>query len=109
MWKFLEYGVDIRQLRFCITMLLVLLYGLLMAVEINVIRVRVSKAERKIKILFLDPCVSVWLTLFFVFYPLQKYVFFSNPQKVKPPEDLQDLGVRFLQPFVNLLSKAKNK
>lgn len=26
---------------------------------------------------------------------------------MKPPEDLQDLGVRFLQPFVNLLSKAK--
>lgn len=25
---------------------------------------------------------------------------------MKPPEDLQDLGVRFLQPFVNLLSKA---
>lgn len=46
MWKFLEYGVDIRQLRFCITMLLVLLYGLLMAVEINVIRVRVSKAVK---------------------------------------------------------------
>lgn len=37
---------------------------------------------------------------------LQKYVFFTNPQRVKPPEDLQDLGVRFLQPFVNLLSKA---
>lgn len=37
---------------------------------------------------------------------LQRYVFFMNPQKVKPPEDLQDLGVRFLQPFVNLLSKA---
>uniref|UniRef100_A0A287DD51 ATP binding cassette subfamily C member 9 n=1 Tax=Ictidomys tridecemlineatus TaxID=43179 RepID=A0A287DD51_ICTTR len=36
----------------------------------------------------------------------QRYVFFMNPQKVKPPEDLQDLGVRFLQPFVNLLSKA---
>ncbi|KAG3292284.1 ATP binding cassette subfamily C member 9 [Ictidomys tridecemlineatus] len=35
-----------------------------------------------------------------------RYVFFMNPQKVKPPEDLQDLGVRFLQPFVNLLSKA---
>lgn len=43
----------------------------------------------------------------FAFNPvLQKYVFFTNPQKVKPPEDLQDLGVRFLQPFVNLLSKA---
>ncbi|KAE8281226.1 ATP-binding cassette sub-family C member 9 Sulfonylurea receptor 2 [Larimichthys crocea] len=75
LWKFAEYKVGPQHLRFCITALLVLLYGLLMAVEINVIRVR-------------------------------KYVFFANPQKVKPPEDLQDLGVRFLQPFVNLLSKA---
>ena len=40
------------------------------------------------------------------FFLPQRYVFFMNPQKVKPPEDLQDLGVRFLQPFVNLLSKA---
>uniref|UniRef100_A0A3B3UFC2 ATP-binding cassette, sub-family C (CFTR/MRP), member 9 n=1 Tax=Poecilia latipinna TaxID=48699 RepID=A0A3B3UFC2_9TELE len=75
LWKFAEFGVWFQYLRFCITALLVILYGLLMAVEINVIRVR-------------------------------KYVFFTNPQKVKPPEDLQDLGVRFLQPFVNLLSKA---
>ncbi|XP_044198859.1 ATP-binding cassette sub-family C member 9 isoform X2 [Thunnus albacares] len=75
LWKFAEYSVGLQHLRFCITALLVILYGLLMAVEINVIRVR-------------------------------KYVFFANPQKVKPPEDLQDLGVRFLQPFVNLLSKA---
>ncbi|XP_037616314.1 ATP-binding cassette sub-family C member 9 isoform X2 [Sebastes umbrosus] len=73
--KYTENHVGPQHLRFCITALLVLLYGLLMAVEINVIRVR-------------------------------KYVFFANPQKVKPPEDLQDLGVRFLQPFVNLLSKA---
>uniref|UniRef100_A0A3B5ARC3 ATP binding cassette subfamily C member 9 n=1 Tax=Stegastes partitus TaxID=144197 RepID=A0A3B5ARC3_9TELE len=75
LWKFAEFKVGPQHLRFCITALLVILYGLLMAVEINVIRVR-------------------------------KYVFFANPQKVKPPEDLQDLGVRFLQPFVNLLSKA---
>ncbi|KAM4711640.1 ATP-binding cassette sub-family C member 9 isoform 2-T2 [Anableps anableps] len=75
LWKFAELGIGFKYLRFCITALLVILYGLLMAVEINVIRVR-------------------------------KYVFFTNPQKVKPPEDLQDLGVRFLQPFVNLLSKA---
>uniref|UniRef100_A0A4W6CZY2 ATP-binding cassette, sub-family C (CFTR/MRP), member 9 n=1 Tax=Lates calcarifer TaxID=8187 RepID=A0A4W6CZY2_LATCA len=75
LWKYAEFKVGPQHLRFCITALLVLLYGLLMAVEINVIRVR-------------------------------KYVFFTNPQKVKPPEDLQDLGVRFLQPFVNLLSKA---
>uniref|UniRef100_A0A3Q1FN39 ATP-binding cassette, sub-family C (CFTR/MRP), member 9 n=1 Tax=Acanthochromis polyacanthus TaxID=80966 RepID=A0A3Q1FN39_9TELE len=75
LWKFAEYNIGPQHLRFCITALLVILYGLLMAVEINVIRVR-------------------------------KYVFFANPQKVKPPEDLQDLGVRFLQPFVNLLSKA---
>lgn len=75
LWKFAVYDVGPQHLRFCITALLVILYGLLMAVEINVIRIR-------------------------------KYVFFANPQKVKPPEDLQDLGVRFLQPFVNLLSKA---
>nr|XP_043878685.1 ATP-binding cassette sub-family C member 9 [Solea senegalensis] len=75
LWKYAEYKVGPEQLRFCITALLVILYGLLMAVEVNVIRIR-------------------------------KYVFFANPQKVKPPEDLQDLGVRFLQPFVNLLSKA---
>ncbi|XP_044137454.1 ATP-binding cassette sub-family C member 9 isoform X6 [Bufo gargarizans] len=73
--KYCENGIGVHQLRFCITGVMVILYGLLMAVEINVIRVR-------------------------------KYVFFMNPQKVKPPEDLQDLGVRFLQPFVNLLSKA---
>ncbi|XP_053575092.1 ATP-binding cassette sub-family C member 9 isoform X2 [Bombina bombina] len=73
--KYCEHGIGIPQLRFCITAMMVILYGLLMTVEINVIRVR-------------------------------KYVFFKNQQKVKPPEDLQDLGVRFLQPFVNLLSKA---
>lgn len=42
LWKFAEYGVGVLHLRFCITALLVVLYGLLMAVEINVIRVRVS-------------------------------------------------------------------
>ncbi|KAF4022718.1 hypothetical protein G4228_014873 [Cervus hanglu yarkandensis] len=73
--KYWQSGWGISDLRFCITGIMVILNGLLMAVEINVIRVR-------------------------------RYVFFVNPQKVKPPEDLQDLGVRFLQPFVNLLSKA---
>uniref|UniRef100_A0A3Q3JIT7 ATP-binding cassette, sub-family C (CFTR/MRP), member 8 n=1 Tax=Monopterus albus TaxID=43700 RepID=A0A3Q3JIT7_MONAL len=73
--KYTEHGVGPRQLRYCITGLLVLLYGLLLAVEISVIRGR-------------------------------RYVCFADPREVKPPEDLQDLGVRFLQPFVNLLSKA---
>ncbi|XP_060240413.1 ATP-binding cassette sub-family C member 9 isoform X6 [Meriones unguiculatus] len=73
--KYWQLGWWVSDLRFCITGVMVILNGLLMAVEINVIRVR-------------------------------RYVFFMNPQKVKPPEDLQDLGVRFLQPFVNLLSKA---
>uniref|UniRef100_A0A8C2LBD4 ATP-binding cassette, sub-family C member 9 n=1 Tax=Cricetulus griseus TaxID=10029 RepID=A0A8C2LBD4_CRIGR len=73
--KYPQFGWNTSDLRFCITGVMVILNGLLMAVEINVIRVR-------------------------------RYVFFMNPQKVKPPEDLQDLGVRFLQPFVNLLSKA---
>lgn len=40
------------------------------------------------------------------FFLSQRYMCFANPTEVKPPEDLQDLGVRFLQPFVNLLSKG---
>ncbi|KAJ6665038.1 hypothetical protein lerEdw1_005269 [Lerista edwardsae] len=73
--KFYDNDVGPLQLRFCLTGLLVALYGMLLAVEINVIRVR-------------------------------RYVFFKKSKEVKPPEDLQDLGVRFLQPFVNLLSKG---
>uniref|UniRef100_A0A1A7XP08 ATP-binding cassette, sub-family C (CFTR/MRP), member 8 n=1 Tax=Iconisemion striatum TaxID=60296 RepID=A0A1A7XP08_9TELE len=73
--KYTEHGISPGQLRYCITGLLVLLYGLLLAVEINVIMGR-------------------------------RYMCFATPTEVKPPEDLQDLGVRFLQPFVNLLSKA---
>ncbi|XP_044281697.1 ATP-binding cassette sub-family C member 8 isoform X2 [Varanus komodoensis] len=73
--KFCDNDIGPLQLRFCLTGLLVVLYGMLLLVEINVIRVR-------------------------------RYVFFKKPKEVKPPEDLQDLGVRFLQPFVNLLSKG---
>uniref|UniRef100_A0A8C6UGM7 ATP-binding cassette, sub-family C (CFTR/MRP), member 8 n=1 Tax=Neogobius melanostomus TaxID=47308 RepID=A0A8C6UGM7_9GOBI len=73
--KYTEHGIGPRQLRYCITGLLVLVYGLLLTVEISVIQGR-------------------------------RYMCFANPTEVKPPEDLQDLGVRFLQPFVNLLSKA---
>lgn len=51
-------------------------------------------------------CNEIFSDMCCPFSSLQRYVFFMNPQKVKPPEDLQDLGVRFLQPFVNLLSKA---
>ncbi|XP_040265862.1 ATP-binding cassette sub-family C member 8 isoform X1 [Bufo bufo] len=73
--KFCDNGVGFLQLRYCLTGLLAILYGMLLLVEINVIRVR-------------------------------RYVFYKSPREVKPPEDLQDLGVRFLQPFVNLLSKG---
>ncbi|XP_073798166.1 ATP-binding cassette sub-family C member 8 isoform X2 [Danio rerio] len=73
--KYTEHGIGLRQLRFGITGLLTLLYGLLLAVEINVIFSR-------------------------------RYMCFAHATEVKPPEDLQDLGVRFLQPFVNLLSKS---
>lgn len=44
--------------------------------------------------------------MFFLFLSIQRYMCFAHPTEVKPPEDLQDLGVRFLQPFVNLLSKG---
>ncbi|XP_037378619.1 ATP-binding cassette sub-family C member 8 isoform X1 [Talpa occidentalis] len=73
--KFYDHAIGFSQLRFCLTGLLVVLYGMLFLVEVNVIRVR-------------------------------RYIFFKTPREVKPPEDLQDLGVRFLQPFVNLLSKG---
>ncbi|EQB79133.1 ATP-binding cassette transporter sub-family C member 8-like protein [Camelus ferus] len=73
--KFYDHAIGFSQLRFCLTGLLVILYGTLLLVEVNVIRVR-------------------------------RYIFFKTPREVKPPEDLQDLGVRFLQPFVNLLSKG---
>ncbi|MXQ81457.1 hypothetical protein E5288_WYG006008 [Bos mutus] len=73
--KFYDHAIGFSQLRFCLTGLLVILYGMLLLVEINVIRVR-------------------------------RYILFKTPREVKPPEDLQDLGVRFLQPFVNLLSKG---
>uniref|UniRef100_A0A8C5BBM9 ATP-binding cassette, sub-family C (CFTR/MRP), member 8 n=1 Tax=Gadus morhua TaxID=8049 RepID=A0A8C5BBM9_GADMO len=73
--KYTEHGIGPRQLRYCIAGLLMLLYGLLLAVEVKVIMGR-------------------------------RYVCYADPTEVKPPEDLQDLGVRFLQPFVNLLSKA---
>ncbi|XP_074192182.1 ATP-binding cassette sub-family C member 8 isoform X2 [Rhinolophus sinicus] len=73
--KFYDHNIGFSQLRFCLTGLLVVLYGMLLLVEVNVIRVR-------------------------------RYIFFKTPREVKPPEDLQDLGVRFLQPFVNLLSKG---
>nr|XP_045227486.1 ATP-binding cassette sub-family C member 8 isoform X4 [Macaca fascicularis] len=66
--KFLDHAIGFSQLRFCLTGLLVILYGMLLLVE--------------------------------------RYIFFKTPREVKPPEDLQDLGVRFLQPFVNLLSKG---
>uniref|UniRef100_A0A3B1INS5 ATP binding cassette subfamily C member 8 n=1 Tax=Astyanax mexicanus TaxID=7994 RepID=A0A3B1INS5_ASTMX len=73
--KYNEHDIGVGQLRFCITGLLALIYGLLLAVEVNVI--------------------ICW-----------RYVFFPHPTELKPPKDLQDLGVRFLQPFVNLLSKS---
>lgn len=41
--KYTEHGIGPRQLRYCITALLVLLYGLLLAVEVNVILGRVSE------------------------------------------------------------------
>ncbi|KAA0714786.1 ATP-binding cassette sub-family C member 8 [Triplophysa tibetana] len=66
--KYDDHGIGLRHIRFCITGLLVLIYGLLLGVEVNVILRRSTK--------------------------------------VKPPDDLQDLGVQFLQPFVNLLSKS---
>lgn len=56
--KYTEHGIGPRQLRYCITGLLVLLYGLLLAVEINVILGRVSVCCLQ--------CVVVWSHLIVV-------------------------------------------
>ena len=40
--KFYDHNIGFSQLRFCLTGLLVVLYGMLLLVEVNVIRVRVS-------------------------------------------------------------------
>lgn len=40
--KFYDHNIGFSQLRFCLTGLLVILYGMLLLVEVNVIRVRVS-------------------------------------------------------------------
>lgn len=44
--KFLDHAIGFSQLRFCLTGLLVILYGMLLLVEVNVIRVRVSRPLR---------------------------------------------------------------
>lgn len=66
-----------------------------------------------ISIISVSPSTQICLFLFHALdvilcglFGFQRYVFFKTPKEVKPPEDLQDLGVRFLQPFVNLLSKG---
>lgn len=51
--KFCDNGVGFSQLRFCLTGLLVVLYGMLLAVEINVIRVRVSNYDRSLLLWFI--------------------------------------------------------
>lgn len=44
--KFYDHSIGFSQLRFCLTGLLVILYGMLLLVEVNVIRVRVSRPLR---------------------------------------------------------------
>lgn len=53
--KYTEHGIGPRQLRYCITGLLVLLYGLLLAVEINVILGRVSQTSVSFLLFFCFP------------------------------------------------------
>lgn len=65
--KFCDNGVGFSQLRFCLTGLLVVLYGMLLAVEINVIRVRVSNYEETLLLWFL--LVAFWvIAIFFLFF-----------------------------------------
>ena len=57
--KFYDHAIGFSQLRFCLTGLLVILYGMLLLVEVNVIRVRVS---REVGSVVLTPGVlSMWV------------------------------------------------
>lgn len=58
--KYTEHGIGPRQLRYCITGLLVLLYGLLLAVELNVILGRVSVAVLSRVCIFLTSGTSLY-------------------------------------------------
>lgn len=58
--KYTEHGIGPRQLRYCITGLLVLLYGLLLAVELNVILGRVSVAVLSRVCIFFTSVTSLY-------------------------------------------------
>ncbi|XP_078453378.1 ATP-binding cassette sub-family C member 8-like [Lampetra planeri] len=59
-------------------------------------------------------CITALLVLIYALFlclevniiRLRRYIFFRKPLKVNPPDDLLDLGVRFMHPFVNLLSQS---
>ncbi|KAI7802325.1 ATP-binding cassette sub-family C member 8-like [Triplophysa rosa] len=52
-------------------------------------------------------CITGLLVLIYrLLLGVEVNVILRRSTEVKPPDDLQDLGVRFLQPFVNLLSKS---
>lgn len=63
--KFCDNGVGFSQLRFCLTGLLVVLYGMLLAVEINVIRVRVSHYHKSLRFYWL--VLGYWCFFLFLF------------------------------------------
>ncbi|XP_041114288.1 ATP-binding cassette sub-family C member 9-like isoform X4 [Polyodon spathula] len=59
--KYYEHNVGVQHLRFCITAMLVILYALLMAVEINVIRVRKMVTDQA------DKSPSIWRSMYRAF------------------------------------------
>lgn len=80
LWKFAEYDVGPRYLRFCITTILVVLYALLMAVEINVIRIRVSECSSfKITPVFSPFCPT--RTNFVLLSPCRNMCSFPTPRR----------------------------
>lgn len=60
--KFCDNDVGPLQLRFCLTGILVILYGMLLVVEINVIRARVSFISRSFLFSFIEN-VNIFFTL----------------------------------------------
>lgn len=86
LWKFAEFHIGLQYLRFCITALLVMLYALLMAVEVNVIRIRVSVTFPSIPVTKNDCLIQftsnfVYGKMFFCFSPCRDMSSFPTPKR----------------------------
>lgn len=101
--KYTEHGIGLRQLRFGITGLLSLLYGLLLAVEINVIMTRVMIVCLWFVFLVVDSpflFFSLWLSIFRNILLLQSRII--QKSALSAWQTARNLGSSECNPIFNL-------